>query len=532
MASATTQSQTEAETPTAGGRFAPATGGRDGDRARRPQHFRVAIVGSGFGGMGMAIRLKQTGMDDFVIFERAEDFGGTWQANTYPGCQCDVPSHLYSFSFALNPDWTRTFSLQPEIWEYLRRVAADHDLPAHTRFGHEVSDARWDEDEARWHLQTNGGEFTAEVLVGAMGGLSQPSIPDIPGLETFEGKTFHTARWDHTHNLTGKRVAVIGTGASTIQVVPQIQPLVEHLTLFQRTPPWVMPHRDRPISKWERRFYRAFPPAQRAMRTAIYWARELFVLPFQHPRLARNPERIARRHIASQVPDRELRRKVTPTFRFGCKRVLLSNEYYPALTKPNVDVETSGIAEIRPNSIVTTEGVEHQVDTIIFGTGFQVTSPPATQRVRGRDGRLLAEHWQGSPRAYLGTTIAGFPNLFMLLGPNTGLGHNSVVLMIESQIAYVMDCLRTMRERGIAAVEVRPEAQSQFADEMQRRMKDTVWMTGGCASWYLDATGRNSTLWPGSTWSYRLRTRHFDPASYRATVGEPARVADREPLAA
>jgi cation diffusion facilitator CzcD-associated flavoprotein CzcO len=501
----------------------------EGDPQR---HSRVAIVGTGFGGMGMAIRLAQAGIEDFVMFERADDVGGTWQANTYPGCQCDVPSHLYSFSFALNPDWSRTFSLQPEIWDYLRRVARDHDLYRHVRFEHEVTAAAWDEGSARWRLQTSGGEYTADILVGAMGGLSEPSIPDIPGLDGFQGKTFHTAAWDHAHNLTGKRVAVVGTGASTIQVVPNIAPLVDRLVLFQRTPPWVMPHRDRPISRGERRLYRAFPFAQRAVRTAVYWAREVFVLPFLHPRLARGPERVARRHLRSQVPDRELRRKLTPRFRFGCKRVLLSNDYYPALSRDNVEVETTGIAEIRPHSIVTSEGVEHEVDTIIFGTGFQVTSPPATQRVRGRDGRLLADHWHGSPRAHLGTTIAGFPNLFMLLGPNTGLGHNSVVLMVESQIAYVMDALRTMDERGLAAVEVRPEAQAAFADEMQRRMKDTVWMTGGCASWYLDSTGRNSTLWPGSTWSYRLRTRRFDFANYTVTARAPAGADAREPVAA
>jgi cation diffusion facilitator CzcD-associated flavoprotein CzcO len=505
----------------------PAPSGGEGD-GTPASHFRVAIVGSGFGGIGMAIRLKQAGIEDFAVFERADDVGGTWQANTYPGCQCDVPSHLYSFSFALNPQWSRTFSLQPEIWDYLRGVARAHDVYPHVRLEHEVQSASWDEQQSRWRLSTSQGEFTADIVVAAMGGLSEPSIPDIPGLDSFQGRCFHTAAWDHTHNLTAKRVAVVGTGASTIQVVPAIQPVVEQLVLFQRTPPWVMPHRDRAISRWERRLYSAFPGLQRAMRTAIYWAREVFVLPFLHPRLARNPERIARRHISQQVPDRELRRKVTPRYRFGCKRVLLSNDYYPALSQPNVEVVTDGIAEVRPHSIVTTGGEEHAVDTIIFGTGFQVTSPPATQRLWGREGRLLADVWQGSPRAHLGTAIAGFPNLFMLLGPNTGLGHNSVVHMVESQIAYVMDCLAKMDEHDLASVEVRPEAERAFVDEMQRRMQGTVWMTGGCASWYLDATGRNSTLWPGPSWSYRLRTRRFDPDNYRVT----ARVAAGEPVAA
>jgi len=477
-------------------------------------HFRVAIIGSGFAGLGMAIRLKQSGREDFVILERAGDVGGTWRENTYPGCQCDVPSHLYSFSFAPNPNWSRTFSTQPEIWEYLRGCAERYGITPHIRFGHDVREAAWDEERGLWSVATSAGTFTAEVLIAGVGGLSEPSSPAIPGLESFEGAAFHTAQWNHEHDLTGKRVAVIGTGASAIQVVPKIQPKVARLHVFQRTPPWVMPHSDRPVSRGEKRLYRRFPKAQLAMRAAIYWARETFVLPFMHPRLTPVPERVSRRHLEKQVADPELRRKLTPKYKFGCKRVLPSNEYYPALTQPNVELVTDGIGEVRASSIVTEDGTEREVDIIVLGTGFRVLDMPVAGKVRGREGKTLDDLWRGSPEAHVGATISGFPNFFMLTGPNTGLGHNSIVFMIESQVAYVLDCLETMERQGIAAVEVRLEAQAAFNREIQKRLAGAVWSTGGCASWYLDKSGKNSTLWPGSTWTYRQRVRRFDLADY------------------
>ncbi len=483
------------------------------------QEFRIAIVGTGFAGLGMAIRLKQAGIEDFVVLERADDVGGTWRDNTYPGCACDVPSHLYSFSFAANPAWTRTFSPQSEIWAYLRRCADEFGVRPHIRFGHEVTDAAWDEHARCWHVQTSGGSVRARVLVPAMGALSEPSLPAIPGLETFAGTAFHSARWDHDHDLGGRRVAMIGTGASTIQVLPRIQPEVERLLLFQRTPPWVMPHPDRRLTHTERRIYRALPAAQALMRSGIYWARELFVLPFRHRRLAGLPQCLALRHLRRQVRDPRLRERLTPDYEIGCKRILISNHYYPALQRPNVDLVTDAIAEVRPHAIVTADGVEHEVDTIVFGTGFRVTDMPAAQRIRGRDGRRLADVWQGSPRAYLGTTITGFPNLFMLVGPNTGLGHSSMVFMIESQIRYVLDALRLMDERRAVAVDVRPEVQRAFNEGVEEDMRATVWTAGGCASWYLDARGRNTTLWPGFTWRFRRRTATFDAASYTLETG-------------
>jgi cation diffusion facilitator CzcD-associated flavoprotein CzcO len=484
-----------------------------------PADFRVAIVGTGFSGLGMAIRLKQEGIDDFVVFERADDVGGTWRDNTYPGVACDVPSHLYSFSFAPNPEWSRTFSPGAEIWDYLRRCAGHFGVMPNIRFGHEVTGAAWDDGAQRWRIETSQGAFTAQVLIAGTGPLSEPSIPRIPGIESFEGSAFHSAQWDHDQDLRGRRVAVIGTGASTIQVVPRIQPEVERLHLFQRTPPWIMPHPDRPLSEREQRIYRRSPLLQRAMRGAIYWARETFVLPFLHKRLARLPERIARRHIASQVPDRELRRKLTPNYTIGCKRILISNDYYPAVAQPNVELVTDGIREVRPRSIVTADGREIEVEVIVFGTGFRVTDMPAAEFIRGRDGQSLAEVWKGSMEAYLGTSIAGFPNLFMIVGPNTGLGHNSMVFMIESLIAYVFDALRTMEARRIASVEVRPEVQAAYNVEIQEGLRDTVWSTGGCASWYLDDTGRNTTLWPGGTWRFRTLTRRFDPSVYSLRSG-------------
>jgi cation diffusion facilitator CzcD-associated flavoprotein CzcO len=490
-----------------------------------PLQARIVIVGSGFAGLGMGIRLKQAGIDDFVILERADDLGGTWRDNSYPGCACDVPSHLYSFSFAPNPDWSRTFSGQEEIWAYLRGCAERYGITPHIRYGHEVTEAAWDEDERRWRVETTQGPYSGEVLVAGMGALSDPSIPALPGLDAFEGTVFHSATWDHRHDLAGERVAVVGTGASAIQFVPQIQPEVARLHVFQRTPPWIMPRPDRPVSAAERRLYRLLPAAQLAMRAGIYWARETFLLGFRHKRLAGLPERLARKHLYDQVADPELRRKLTPDYTIGCKRILISDDYYPALAQPNVEVVTEGIREIRPRSVVTADGTEREVDTIVFGTGFHVTDMAAADRVRGRDGQLLGDVWQGSPQAYVGTTIAGFPNLFMLVGPNTGLGHNSMVFMIESQLNYVMDCLRVMDERDLATVEVRPEVQAAYNAAVQADMRGTVWTSGGCASWYLDANGRNTTLWPGFSWSFRQRTRRFDPGDYTVRARTPQPVA-------
>ena len=492
------------------------------------QEKRIAIIGTGFAGLGMAIRLKQEGIDDFVVLEKADDVGGTWRENTYPGVQCDVPSHLYSFSFAPNRNWSRTFPLGDEIWDYLRECAVRYGVMPHIRFGEDVQSADWDDERQRWRIETADDIFTARVLVAGTGPLHEPSIPAVPGLDRFEGRMFHSAEWDHDHDLTGERVAVVGTGASAIQFVPRIQPKVSRMHVFQRTPPWIVPHPDRALSPLEHRIYRAFPAAQLAMRAAVYWARETFVLGFMDRRFAKLPERMALKHLRDQVPDPELRRKLTPDYTIGCKRVLLSNDYFPALMQPNVDLVTDGIAEVRASSVVTADGSERQVDTIIFGTGFRVTDPPSAHLVRGRDGRTLAETWQGSMEAHLGTTIAGFPNLFFLVGPNTGLGHNSIVFMIESQLNYVLDALRTMVARGAGSIVVRPDVQARYNAAIQKRLRNTVWNAGGCASWYLDHTGRNTTLWPGFTWPFRRLLRRFDADHYELRPAAPA----PEPVAA
>jgi cation diffusion facilitator CzcD-associated flavoprotein CzcO len=474
----------------------------------------VAIVGSGFSGIGMAIRLKQEGYDDFVVLERGDEVGGTWYWNTYPGCACDIPSHLYSFSFAPNPDWSKTYSHQPEIRDYLRRTADEFGVRDHIRLGHEVASAAWDEDAQRWRIETSEGDFSARVLVSGMGPLNEPKIPDVPGLDEFEGEVFHSARWNHDYDLTGKRVASIGTGASAIQYVPEIQPQVERLHVFQRTAPWIAPHSTRPITRLERRLYRSFPALQRLVRGGVYVMRELLVLGLvKNPRLMKVVERVARQYMRKQISDPELIEKVTPDYQMGCKRILPSNRWYPTLDEPNVELVTGGVKEIRPRSIVAEDGIEREVDAIVFGTGFHVTDMPAASYLRGRDGELLSEAWERGARAYLGTAARGFPNLFLLLGPNTGLGHSSMVYMIESQIQYVLDALRVMRERDVEAVEVRAEAVERFNEALERDMKGTVWTTG-CSSWYLDDTGRNATQWPDWTWRFRQRTARFDAAEY------------------
>ncbi|HVB73866.1 MAG TPA: NAD(P)/FAD-dependent oxidoreductase [Ktedonobacteraceae bacterium] len=484
------------------------------DSEAHMRHVYIAILGTGFSGLGMAIQLKQHGQQDFMLIEQAQDVGGTWRDNTYPGCACDIPSHLYSFSFALNPRWSHTYSRQHEIWNYLRRCAERYAILPHIQWNSKLLDASWNEDDQRWHITTTRGQLTADILILGNGPLSEPSLPAIPGIESFEGEMFHSARWNHEYDPTGKRVAVIGTGASAIQFVPHIQPQVEHLTLFQRTPPWILPRLDRLIPTWQRMLFGRLPITQRLARTRIYWRQELIALGFVYrPAMLEKVTHLARHYLEKQVPDAALRAKLTPRYRMGCKRILLSDDFYPALNQPDVEVITDSIREVRAHSIVTADGREHVIDTIICGTGFHVTDSQLPRYVHGRCGQSLADSWHAGPRAYFGTTVAGFPNMFLLIGPNTGLGHNSMVYMIESQITYILDCLREMERRNLRAVEVRPAIQEAFNKEVQQRMQGTVW-TSGCASWYLDANGRNTTLWPGFTFEFRRRLRRFDARHY------------------
>ncbi len=487
-----------------------------------PDHDEVdiAIVGSGFSGLAMAYRLRRDGIEDFTVLEKAHDVGGTWRDNSYPGCACDVPSHVYSFSFAPNPDWSTTYSPQAEIRDYIRDVAAREDLLRHVRLGCEVVDAAWDPEARRWRLDTSQGELSARLLITAPGPLSAPAIPSLPGLGSFEGEVFHSARWNHDYDLRGKRVAVVGTGASAIQFVPKIQPEVAKLHLFQRTSPWVLPRTERPITRAERAIFRRFPATQRAMRTAVYWAREATALPMLKAALSPFLRRLGLAHLRKQVPDPELRRRVTPDYAPGCKRILISNDYYPALARDNVELVDGGVVAVRERSVVAADGTEREVDAIIFGTGFHVLDMPIAERVRGADGRTLADHWQGSPQAYRGTTVPGFPNMFMLLGPNTGLGHMSVVFMAEAQSRYVLGAIREMARSGASALSVRPEAHAAYNAGVQRRMKGTVWTEGGCASWYIDANGLNTSLWPDFAYRFKRELRSFDRENYDV---QPAR---------
>jgi cation diffusion facilitator CzcD-associated flavoprotein CzcO len=486
------------------------------------RYVRVVIAGAGFGGLGAAIRLLQSGERDLVVLEKATEIGGTWRDNTYPGCACDVPSVLYSFSFAPNPDWSRSFSPQPEIWDYLRACVRRFNLEPYLRLGVELEQATWDDEARRWRIRTSDGELTADVLVAATGPLCEPRIPDLPGLDAFAGTVFHSARWRHDHDLSGRDVAVIGTGASAIQFVPQIAPDVRRLTVFQRTAPWIIPRGDLPISRRARAAYRRFPIVQRLARSAVYAALELLVLVMLHPRISRLPQRIAERNLERQVKDPELRASLTPDYALGCKRILYSNKYLRAVQRDNVQLETTAVARVLPNGVVGADGVEHEVDTIILGTGFHVTDQPIADRVVGRDGRTLADHWQGSPRAYDTVTVHGFPNFFLLLGPNSGLGHSSVVVMAEAGIDHLLAAMEHLRSTGAAALEPSPEAQSAFVREVDRRMAGSVWTSGGCRSWYLDATGRNSTLWPGFTMPFRRRLRTLQPKDYLLTARRDA----------
>ncbi len=498
---------------------------------------RVLIIGTGFAGLAMAERLAREGVEDVLLLERADDVGGTWRDNTYPGAACDVPSQLYSFSFAPNPTWARSFSRQPEIQDYLRGVAESIGVLARTHFGTTVTGARWDPAARRWRVQTDRGGFTAQHLVSAVGALSDPLVPDLPGLASFRGEVFHSSRWDHRLDLAGRRVAVVGTGASAIQFVPRIAPVVGSLTLFQRTAPWVLPRTDRPLTWVEHRAYRRWPRLQRLARSGVYWARETYALGFtRRPRLLAVAQWIARAHLRRQVADPVLRATLTPDYAIGCKRILISNDYYPALARPNVEVLPAGVREVREDAVVATDGSVHEVDTIIFGTGFQVTDMPMAHWVRDGAGRTLAEDWaERGMRAHLGVAVDGFPNLHLLVGPNTGLGHSSQVFMIEQQVSYVAQALAEALRRGADTLEVRPEVVAATDADLQARTARTIWSTGGCSSWYLDASGRNTTLWPDFTFRYRQRLASFDAGSYRfgapgrpgvpAAPAEPAEVA-------
>ena len=477
--------------------------------------FPIAIIGAGFAGIGSAIRLRQAGIESFTLFERGAEIGGTWRDNTYPGAACDVPSHAYSLSFEPYPGWTRKFSPAEEIQAYLLRLVEKWGLRSHLRLGTEIVEARFDEGAGAWTLTTGAGETVmARVVISAVGGLVDPALPDIKGLESFAGEVFHTARWNHDYELTGKRVAVIGTGASAVQVVPSIAPQVERLTVFQRTPAWVVPKLDKRYSERAKRLFARYPLLLRASRFVKYASSEILgpMIFLDAPRLSALGERMSLRHLHAQVKDPVLRGKLRPRFQFGCKRILVSDDYWASFQRENVALVTEPIDRIDREGVVTKDGARHDVDAIVLATGFAVGLAAAPFAVTGRGGRQLDDVWRGGAVAYKGMAVSGFPNWFILMGPNTGPGHTSVLVYTEAQIAHVLEAIQRMRRDGLRFVDVRPEVLARYDAGIQARMKHMVWST--CKSWYLSPDGSNHALYPGFAAEYALRARRFRPADY------------------
>ena len=484
------------------------------------QSMRIAIIGGGFGGIGAAIKLREAGYESITIFEKASDVGGCWRDNSYPGAACDVPSHLYSFSFEPKHDWSRKYAPQAEIYGYLQHCVDKYGLRRHFRFGTEIESARFDESRALWRLQTAAGESVeAQVLITACGQLNRPVTPRLPGIERFGGEVFHSAQWRHDLDLSGRRVAVVGTGASAIQFVPRLATKVASLSLFQRSAPYIIPKPDRRYSRREQNLYRRFPWLQRLSRAWQYCRYEARVLAFARILPLMPLVRVGfERHLKRQVADPELRKKLRPDYPIGCKRILISNDYYPAITSERVELVTEPIREITETAVVTQDGRAHEVDTLIYGTGFAATEFLAPMKIEGLGGHDLNVAWRDGAEAYLGISVSGFPNLFMLYGPNTNLGHNSIVYMIESQLRFVLQAIGRLRDGDNRSLDVRADRQSRFNERLQQSMRRTVWAQG-CDSWYQTATGRHTNNWPGFTFSYRHRTAKFDASAYRDPLG-------------
>ncbi len=490
-----------------------------------PEHssYHVVVIGAGFGGIGMALALKRAGIDDFLVVDAGADLGGTWRDNTYPGLACDVPSSLYSFSF--RPwRWSRRFPPQQEILGYLRALADESGLAGRLRFGAGVESAEFDERAARWRITLdNGDTLDAAVVVSAVGQLNRPGLPDIAGREDFAGPSWHSARWDHGVDLAGERVAVIGTGASAIQFVPEIAKAAAHVDIYQRSAPYVLPKADRPYKPAEQVLFERLPVVRKADRLRIFLYGELLTSGFvMSPKLLAGPMAMWRRQLQSQITDQALREKCVPDYVMGCKRVLFSNDWYPALARPDVDLVTDPIERIVADGVVTADGTHRQADVIIYGTGFETLGFLAPMSITGLHGHRLDETWRDGAEAYLGITVAGFPNFFVLYGPNTNLGGNSIIYMLEGQIGYAIGAVRSLREHGLAWLDVRPEVQRAYNSWVQEASRTSVWESG-CHSWYTTADGRNTNNWPDHTFLYRYRVRHFDLASYRVMPARPDR---------
>ncbi|TGN41713.1 flavin-containing monooxygenase [Marinobacter confluentis] len=487
-----------------------------------PEDPSVVIVGAGFGGLCMAIQLKEAGFNRITLLEKGPDVGGTWRDNTYPGAACDVQSHFYSYSFEPKHDWSRKFGMQPEILDYMRFCAKKYDLLKHIRFNQEVRSASFDENRNQWQVETGSGEqLQCDILVTATGQLNQPAWPRIPGLSSFEGTLFHSARWDHDHSLEGKNVAVVGTGASAIQFVPEIVPQVQSLTLFQRSAAWVLPKPDRPFKKWEQTLFEKFPLWDRVYRTLIYWKNESRGLAFtRFNSLLSLFAWQAKRFARNQVRNPQKRRDLIPDYQIGCKRILISNDWYRAIDQQHVNLVTTGIERVVSNGVVTTDGALHKADTLILGTGFAASEFLSPMTITGLGGQTLNQAWADGAEAFKGITVSGFPNFFMLYGPNTNLAHNSIVFMLESQVRYVMSCVRALSKNPGAAMDVKPDRLRAFSINIQQRLTNSVWESG-CHSWYLDKNGKNTINWPGFTFTYRRETQEHNPLDFRYLPSNP-----------
>lgn len=477
------------------------------------------IIGTGFGGIGMAVQLQQAGVTNYLVLEKASDVGGVWRDNQYPGAACDVPSHLYSFSFAPNSQWTRKYARQDEIHGYIRHCADRFGVTPQIRFNSEVASAVFDEGDGCWQVTTTGGSvYHARAVISAMGQLNRPAFPQVPGIESFRGEVFHSARWRHDIDLSGKRVAVVGTGASAIQLVPAIVPQVKSLVLIQRSAPYVIPKPDRGYLDVEKLAFEQTPRLQAGSRIWQYLSHEYRALAFTSiQKFLAMPLMQFRRSLEQQVSDPGLRAKLTPTDPIGCKRILLSNDYYPALTQPHVTVVNGGVQAVDAGGITGADGVRHEVDVIIYGTGFRATEFLAPMQVTGVGGRDLNDAWQQGAEAYLGMTVSGFPNLYLIYGPNTNLGHSSIIFMLESQMTYIRQCVQKLVGERLRYLDVKPAAQGSYNDGVQARLRDSVWQKG-CSSWYVNEHGRNVANWPGFTFEYRWRTKRPDWSHYRAVA--------------
>ncbi|MGW4328217.1 flavin-containing monooxygenase [Nocardia sp. NPDC004573] len=476
----------------------------------------VAVIGGGFAGIGTAIRLKQRGIHDFAIFERGTAIGGTWRDNTYPGAACDIPSRLYSYSFAPNPNWSRTYSGSNEILGYIEAMAAEFRLGPHIRFGHNISGIAFDEQAGVWEISVEGHAepIHARAVVLASGPLANASFPDIRGIETYRGHKIHSARWDHEYDFTGKRVAVVGTGASAVQIIPELVDKAASVKVFQRTPGWVLPRVDRRTNGLTKELYRRVPAAEQLARRAWFYGHESVALGVVwNTPLTRVVELVGKAQLRRQVKDPWLRRQLTPDFRAGCKRLLMTDDYYPALQRDNCKLITWPIARISEHGIRTAEGIEHQADCIVFATGFDVSKTGTPVPVIGRDGRNLAEEWSRGAYAYKSVAVSGYPNLFLTFGPNSGPGHNSALVYMEAQIDYLVGAIGVILDRDLRMLDVRRDRQDRYNAAIQRKLSATTW-NSGCRSWYLTDDGFNATMYPGFATQYVHQLRAVDLDDY------------------